>query len=85
MDLCQQSNVLAFEYAVQVCHSFSSKNKKGCYFLGTFLADARRMLFFKVEQVFQPAGDIWLMKNTDAQCTMLDEKKRLKDRENFLC
>ena len=43
------------------------------------------MLFFKVEQVFQPAGDIWLMKNTDAQCTMLDEKKRLKDRENFLC
>ena len=43
------------------------------------------MLFFKVEQVFQLMGDIWLTKNTDTQCTMLGEKKRAKDREKILC
>ena len=56
----------------------------GMLFFRTFLADAKRMLFFKVDQVFQPMGDISLMKNTDTQCTMLGEK-RSKDRENFLC
>ena len=54
-------------------------------FFRTFFADARRMLFFKVEQVFQPMRDISLMKNIDTQCTMLGEKKRSKNRESFLC
>ena len=33
MDLCQQSNVSAFQYAAQVCHSFSSKEQASFNFM----------------------------------------------------
>jgi len=33
MGLCQQSNVSAFEYAVYVCHSFSSKEQASLNFM----------------------------------------------------
>ena len=35
MDLCQQSNVSAFQYAVQVGHSFSSKEEASFNFMAT--------------------------------------------------
>ena len=35
MDLCQQSDASAFKYAVQVCHSFSSKEQASFNFMGT--------------------------------------------------
>ena len=33
LDLCWQSNVSAFDYAVYVCHSFSSKEKASFSFM----------------------------------------------------
>ena len=33
MDLCQQSDVSAFEYTVEVCHSYSSKEKVSFNFM----------------------------------------------------
>ena len=35
MDLCQQSDVSAFEYVIYVCHSFSSKEQTSFHFMGT--------------------------------------------------
>jgi len=36
MDLCQQSNVFAFWYTVQVCHSFSSKEQASFNFMAAY-------------------------------------------------
>ena len=33
MDLCRQSNVSAFKYALQICHCFSSKEQASCSFM----------------------------------------------------
>ena len=40
MDLCWQSNVSAFSYAVQVCHSLPSKEQEICFVRTTNLGGA---------------------------------------------
>ena len=35
MDFCWQSDIYAFEYAAQVCHSFSSKEQASFNFVAT--------------------------------------------------
>ena len=46
----------------------SYKIKKSC--LKSGLVDARGMLFFMVEEVFLPMGEIWFMHNVDTQFTV---------------
>ena len=42
--------------------------KKECYLFRSDLADAGRMLFFMVEQMFLLTGQVWSMPNADIQC-----------------
>ena len=49
-----------------------SKIKKKCY-LFICLADARRMWLF--EQTFLPVGEVWLMHNSDMQCTVVGREE----------
>ena len=44
------------------------KIKRGCYLLRHCLVVARRMLLFRVEQIFLPMGEVWSMHNEDTQC-----------------
>lgn len=48
------------------------KIKKKCY-LFICLADARRMWLF--EQTFLPVGEVWLMHNSDMQCTVVGREE----------
>ena len=53
------------------------------YFLKSCPVGAGRVLFFMVEQVFLPMGEVWLTHNADTRCTV--RRERSKGRENFLC
>ena len=59
------------------------KIKKECYLLRSCLVDARRRLFFMVEQVFLPMGDVWSMHNADTQCTVEGREEAKRQRHFF--
>lgn len=66
---------------ILVSHVTSYKIKKSC--LKSGLVDARGMLFFMVEEVFLPTGEIWSMQDANTQC-IVRGNRRPKGREEFL-
>ena len=64
VNICQQSDVLAFLYAVQVCHSFSSKEQTPFNFLAAviihsdFGAQEKKICHcFQVLSIYLPWSD----------------------------
>ena len=64
-------------------HETPYKIKKECFLLRSCHADARRMLFFMVEQVFLLMGEVWSMHNIDIQWPVGGER-RPKGREECI-
>ena len=58
------------------------KIKKKCYLSRSCLVDTRRMLLFMAEQLFLPAGEIWLMHKADTQCSV-EGKEEAKGQKRF--
>ena len=63
------------------------KTKKECYILLLFKelsCYARGMLFFMIEQLFLPVGEVWWMHNEVMQCTEEGRREAKMQRKKML-
>ena len=65
-----------------VDHVTLNSIKKEYYLLRSCLVNARKLLFM-IEQILLLMGEVWVMRNTDVQCTG-GERGHLRA-ETFLC
>lgn len=73
---CTLDDVLLTASKIQICkyklmrHRDLLQDQEGIYLLRSCLVGTRRMLFFVVEKVFLPMGEVWSMHEADSQYTV---------------